>query len=159
MCGVAGLWDRRTASSAEALSAAARRMAEVLHHRGPDDGGAWCDAATGIALGHRRLSIIDLSPAGAQPMVSSCGRFVISYNGEIYNADDLKPELQAAGRSFRGHSDTEVILEGIAVWGVEATVRRLIGMFAMALWDRSQRRLYLIRDRMGIKPMYCSLPS
>jgi len=154
MCGVAGLWDRRTASSADALCAAARRMAEVLHHRGPDDGGAWCDAATGIALGHRRLSIIDLSPAGAQPMVSSCGRFVISYNGEIYNADDLKPALQAAGRSFRGHSDTEVILEGIAVWGVEATVRRLIGMFAMALWDRSQRRLYLIRDRMGIKPMY-----
>src|SRR6266446_4412052 len=154
MCGVAGLWDRRTASSADALCAAARRMAEVLHHRGPDDGGAWCDAATGIALGHRRLSIIDLSPAGAQPMVSSCGRFVISYNGEIYNADDLKPALQAAGRSFRGHSDTEVILEGIAVWGVEATVRRLIGMFAMALWERSQRRLYLIRDRMGIKPMY-----
>jgi asparagine synthase (glutamine-hydrolysing) len=154
MCGVAGLWDRRMASSAEALAAAARRMADVLHHRGPDDGGAWCDAAAGVALGHRRLSIIDLSPAGAQPMVSSCRRFVISYNGEIYNADDLRPELQAAGRPFRGHSDTEVILEGMAVWGVEAAVQRLIGMFAMALWDRAERRLYLIRDRMGIKPMY-----
>lgn len=87
-------------------------------------------------------------------MVSSCGRFVISYNGEIYNADDLRPQLRAAGRSFRGHSDTEVILEGMAVWGVEAAVRRLIGMFAMALWDRAERRLHLIRDRLGVKPMY-----
>ncbi len=154
MCGVAGLWDRRMASSAEALTAAASRMAEVLHHRGPDDSGVWCDGPAGLALGHRRLSIIDLSPAGAQPMVSSCGRFVLSYNGEVYNADELRAELRAAGRVFRGHSDTEVILEGMALWGVEGAVRRLNGMFAMALWDRSERRLYLIRDRLGIKPMY-----
>ena len=87
-------------------------------------------------------------------MVSSCGRFVISYNGEIYNAADLRPELETAGRRFRGHSDTEVIVEGAAVWGVEATVKRLIGMFAMALWDRRERVLYLVRDRLGIKPLY-----
>ena len=129
-------------------------MTDTLVHRGPDAGDIWLDPEAGLALGHRRLSIIDLSPAGAQPMVSSCGRFVISYNGEVYNADELRPELEAAGRRFRGHSDTEAIVEGAAVWGVEATVKRLIGMFAMALWDRRERALYLVRDRLGIKPLY-----
>jgi asparagine synthase (glutamine-hydrolysing) len=129
-------------------------MTQSLHHRGPDGGDVWSDGASQVALGHRRLSIIDLSSAGAQPMVSACGRFVISYNGEVYNADELRPELQAAGRQFRGHSDTEVIVEGVAVWGVEPTIRRLIGMFAMALWDRKEERLYLVRDRLGIKPVY-----
>ena len=129
-------------------------MTDTLVHRGPDAGDIWLDPEAGLALGHRRLSIIDLSPAGAQPMVSSCGRFVVSYNGEVYNADELRPELEAAGRRFRGHSDTEVIVEGAAVWGVEATVKRLIGMFAMALWDRRERTLYLVRDRVGIKPLY-----
>jgi asparagine synthase (glutamine-hydrolysing) len=129
-------------------------MADMLVHRGPDAGDVWLDPEAGLALGHRRLSIIDLSPAGAQPMVSSCGRFVISYNGEVYNAGELRPELEAAGRRFRGHSDTEAIVEGAAVWGVEATVERLIGMFAMALWDRQERALYLVRDRLGIKPLY-----
>ncbi len=129
-------------------------MTEALHHRGPDAGDVFVDAAAGLALGHRRLSIVDLTPNGAQPMVSSCGRFVISYNGEVYNADELRPGLEAAGRRFRGHCDTEVIVEGAAVWGVEATVRRLIGMFAMALWDRRDRVLYLVRDRLGIKPLY-----
>ena len=154
MCGLAGLWDRRRQTSAEALNAAIARMAESLHHRGPDDGGTWSDAASGLALGFRRLSIIDLSPAGSQPMVSACGRFVIVYNGEIYNADELRAELRTLGRSFRGHSDTEVILEGMAQWGVAAATRRLNGMFAMALWDRAERRLCLIRDRLGIKPLY-----
>lgn len=129
-------------------------MAETLRHRGPDADTVWCDAGAGLAFGHRRLSIIDLSPAGAQPMVSSCGRFVLAYNGEVYNATELRPELEAAGRRFHGHSDTEVIVEGAGVWGVEATVHRLIGMFAMALWDRRDRILYLIRDRLGIKPLY-----
>ena len=129
-------------------------MTDTLVHRGPDAGDVWLDPEAGLALGHRRLSIIDLSPAGAQPMVSSCGRFVISYNGEVYNADELRPELEAAGRRFRGHSDTEAIVEGAAVWGVEATIKRLIGMFAMALWDRRERTLYLVRDRLGIKPLY-----
>src|SRR5450432_2370265 len=120
MCGIAGFWDRRRQAGAEALNAAVARMTESLHHRGPDDGGTWSDAAAGLALGFRRLSIIDLSPAGAQPMVSACGRFVIVYNGEIYNTDELRAELRTLGRSFRGHSDTEVILEGIAQWGVAA---------------------------------------
>ena len=114
----------------------------------------WSDAEAGVALGHTRLSIVDLSPAGAQPMVSSCGACVITYNGEIYNAGDLRPELEARGRRFRGHSDTEVLVEAIAEWGVKATVERLIGMFAFALWDRRTRTLSLVRDRLGIKPLY-----
>jgi asparagine synthase (glutamine-hydrolysing) len=154
MCGIAGLWDRGLGASTDALGAMARRMAESLHHRGPDDGGVWCDGEAGIALGHRRLSIVDLSPAGAQPMISSCGRFVLSYNGEIYNAEELRRELRAAGRPFRGHSDTEVVVEAVALWGVEAAIQRLIGMFAMALWDRRNRTLCLIRDRIEIKPLY-----
>ncbi len=129
-------------------------MAEIMRHRGPDAGDAWCDGGAGLALAHRRLAIIELSPAGAQPMVSSCGRFVISYNGEAYNFAELRSELEAAGRRFRGHCDTEVIVEGAGVWGVEATVKRLIGMFAIALWDRHERVLYLVRDRLGIKPLY-----
>jgi asparagine synthase (glutamine-hydrolysing) len=154
MCGVTGLWDRRGRLSSDALGRLGAAMTETLHHRGPDDGAVWSDAEAGLALGHRRLSIIDLTPTGAQPMHSSCGRFVLSYNGEIYNAAELRPELEAAGRRFRGTSDTEVIVEGFAIWGVEATLARLIGMFAMALWDRRERTLYLVRDRLGIKPMY-----
>lgn len=154
MCGVAGLWERCGRTSPDTRAAVARAMTDTLAHRGPDAGDVWLDDAAGLALGHRRLSIIDLSPAGAQPMVSSCGRFVISYNGEVYNADELRSELEAAGRKFRGHSDTEAIVEGAAVWGVEATVTRLIGMFAMALWDRHERTLHLVRDRLGIKPLF-----
>lgn len=131
-------------------------MAETLVHRGPDAGGTWVDDGAGVGLGHRRLSVIDLSPAGAQPMVSSCGRYVLCYNGEIYNADELRPLLADQGRTFRGHSDTEVIVEGCAAWGVRSTVERLIGMFAFALWDRQERRLSLVRDRLGIKPLYWS---
>jgi asparagine synthase (glutamine-hydrolysing) len=154
MCGIAGVWDRRRKSAPAAVTAVAEAMTETLRHRGPDAGAVFADDGACFALGHRRLSIVDLSPAGAQPMISSCGRFVISYNGEVYNAAELRPELEAAGRRFRGHCDTEVIVEGAAVWGVEATVRRLIGMFAIALWDRRERVLYLIRDRLGIKPLY-----
>src|SRR5581483_11630696 len=150
MCGIAGLWEQRGRAAPDALAALGRAMADTLVHRGPDDGDVWLDPEAGLALGHRRLSIIDLSPAGAQPMVSSCGRFVISFNGEVYNFGELRPELEAVGRKFRGHSDTEVIVEGCAQWGVEATVTRLIGMFAMALWDRRERALYLVRDRLGI---------
>jgi len=125
MCGVAGLWDRRRRHGRDALAARAGAMTETLHHRGPDAGEVWLDEAAGLALGHRRLSIVDLSPNGAQPMVSSCGRFVISYNGEVYNADELRRELEAAGRTFRGRCDTEVIVEGAVVWGVAATIQRL----------------------------------
>jgi asparagine synthase (glutamine-hydrolysing) len=154
MCGIAGIWEQRAETGPDALAAIAMAMTHTLVHRGPDAGDVWLDPQAGLALGHRRLSIIDLSPAGAQPMASSCGRFIISYNGEVYNADELRSELEVAGRRFRGHSDTEAIVEGAAVWGVEATVKRLIGMFAMALWDRHERVLYLVRDRLGIKPLY-----
>jgi asparagine synthase (glutamine-hydrolysing) len=154
MCGIAGIWDRRRKSAAAAVTAVAEAMSETLRHRGPDEGAVFVDAGACIALGHRRLSIVELSPAGLQPMTSSCGRFVISYNGEVYNSAELRLELEAVGRRFRGHCDTEVIVEGAAVWGVEATVRRLIGMFAIALWDRHEHVLYLIRDRLGIKPLY-----
>jgi asparagine synthase (glutamine-hydrolysing) len=136
------------------MKALAQEMADSIRYRGPDAGASWADASAGVAFGHRRLSIIDLSEAGAQPMRSSCGRFVICYNGEIYNAPELRAELEAAGRSFAGHSDTEVIVEACGEWGVANTISRLIGMFAMAFWDFRQRRLWLVRDRLGIKPLY-----
>jgi asparagine synthase (glutamine-hydrolysing) len=136
------------------MKATARAMADALSHRGPDDHGVWADPEAGVALGHRRLSIIDLSQSGHQPMLSRSERYVIVYNGEIYNFATLRTELAAGGVSFRGNSDTEVLLEACAAWGVEATVKRLIGMFAFGLWDRQERTLTLVRDRMGIKPLY-----
>ena len=119
MCGIAGLLDLERRSGSQELEALGRAMAATLNHRGPDAHGIWSDAEAGVALGHTRLSIVDLSPAGAQPMVSSCGACVITYNGEIYNAGDLRPELEARGRRFRGHSDTEVLVEAIAEWGAD----------------------------------------
>ncbi len=153
MCGIAG-FIQRGGGNAQTLCKAVTRMADALYHRGPDSGGAWVDAVRGVALGFRRLAIIDLSPLGDQPMASADGRFVIVYNGETYNFRELRAELEALGHRFRGQSDTEVIVEGCARWGVEATVRRLIGMFAIALWDVAERRLWLVRDRLGIKPLY-----
>lgn len=129
-------------------------MVATLHHRGPDSDGIWTDAASGIALGHRRLSIIDLSPAGAQPMHSACGRYVITFNGEIYNFAELRADLEKADVRFRGHSDTEALVEGFAAWGIEPTLARANGMFAIALWDRRERTLHLARDRLGEKPLY-----
>ena len=154
VCGLAGAVESGAGRSSEELHALARAMADTLSHRGPDDWGTWADAGAGIALGHRRLSIVDLSEAGHQPMVSADERFVITYNGEVYNADELRAELEAEGKRFRGHSDTEVILEGFASWGAERLVERLIGMFAFAVWDRRERALSLVRDRIGIKPLY-----
>ncbi len=153
MCGIAGVMERGLRSAA-LLEETARKMAAPLVHRGPDADGVWTDADAGVGIGHRRLSIIDLSPAGAQPMVSASGRLAISYNGEIYNAAELRAELDARGVRFRGHSDTEVLLEACAAWGVERAAKRLIGMFAFAVWDRTERQLYLVRDRIGIKPLY-----
>lgn len=129
-------------------------MAATLSHRGPDAQGAWSDETARVGLGHRRLSIIDLSPEGQQPMQSHSGRYVIAYNGEVYNFQDLRRELEACGHSFRGHSDTEVIVQGFDEWGIAATTTRLIGMFAIAVWDRAEQSLTLIRDRLGIKPLY-----
>jgi asparagine synthase (glutamine-hydrolysing) len=131
-------------------------MTRAIAHRGPDAEGAWIDPQAGIALGHRRLSIIDLSPAGSQPMTSADGRLVIAYNGEIYNFAELRRELERCGRAplWKGHSDTEVLLAAIAAWGVRETLRRVVGMFAFALWDRQGKILTLARDRMGEKPLY-----
>ena len=154
MCGIAGFLDPKRRSGDNELRALAAGMAGALRHRGPDGQGVWADAEAGVALAHTRLSIIDLSPAGAQPMLSASGRFALSYNGEIYNAGELRAELERAGYTFRGHSDTEMMVEGFAAWGVEATVKRLIGMFAFAAFDRSARTLTLGRDRLGIKPLY-----
>ncbi len=154
MCGIAGFLDPRASISAEVLGAKVSVMAATLSHRGPDDDGIWVDGEAGIALGFRRLAIIDLTPAGHQPMVSSCGRYVLVYNGEIYNAAELRKELAAAGRTFRGHCDSEVLVEACGAWGLTTTLGRLLGMFAFALWDRETRSLSLVRDRLGIKPLY-----
>jgi asparagine synthase (glutamine-hydrolysing) len=150
MCGIAGVWIEG-GSPAERLTATARTMANAIAHRGPDDSGEFCDAAAGIAFGFRRLSIIDLSAAGHQPMSSASGRFVIVFNGEVYNFAELRAEL---GGEYRGHSDTEVMLAAIERWGLVAAVQRFAGMFAFALWDRQERALHLVRDRMGVKPLY-----
>jgi asparagine synthase (glutamine-hydrolysing) len=157
MCGLAGYLERDTARSAEAMHRLASAMADRLAHRGPDDHGTWAEPESGIALGHRRLAILDLSPAGHQPMPSASGRFVIAFNGEVYNHLALRDELQSGSGTapqFRGHSDTETILAAFERWGVEATLPRLEGMFAIAVWDCRERALWLARDRMGKKPLY-----
>jgi asparagine synthase (glutamine-hydrolysing) len=154
MCGIAGFLDLQSARPREELEALVRSMADTLSHRGPDDSGLWVDATLGIALGHRRLSIIDLSPLGRQPMASADGRYLITFNGEIYNFPALKKELEGQGTTFRSTSDTEVLLAAIDCWGLEEALRRGIGMFAFALWDREERVLSLARDRVGEKPLY-----
>jgi asparagine synthase (glutamine-hydrolysing) len=154
MCGIAGFLELKRRPGTQELEAIAGTMAATLSHRGPDASGVFVDSEAGLGFGHTRLSIVDLSPAGAQPMTSASGRFVITYNGEVYSAAELRSELEALGHHFRGHSDTEVIVEAVDEWGVVATVKRLIGMFAFAIWDRKERRLTLARDRLGIKPLY-----
>src|SRR5437867_9134951 len=154
MCGIAGFFDRSRNRDAEACKEIARRMVSALAHRGPDDEGTWAEAEAGVALGHRRLAILDLSAEGHQPMHSADGRYVLTFNGEIYNFRELRSELEDYGHRFRGHSDTEVILAGFCQWGFLPAVERFVGMFAFALWDRQADCLYLARDRAGERPLY-----
>ena len=155
MCGFAGFLAVGT-SGTEAMLARVRRMGDAISHRGPDSHGDWADAEAGIAFAHQRLAIVDLTAAGHQPMLSPSGRFTVAYNGEIYNHSDLRSEIETAGRApvWRGHSDTETLLAGFDAWGVVATLTRAVGMFAMAIWDREARCLFLARDRLGEKPLY-----
>ncbi|MGB6007738.1 asparagine synthase (glutamine-hydrolyzing) [Castellaniella sp.] len=157
MCGLVGFLEGVRSSGMDEASALLGRMAATIVSRGPDDAGVWADGA-GIGLAHRRLSILDLSPAGHQPMASAGGRYMIVFNGEIYNHLDIRRELAAAvaadGQGWRGHSDTETLLAGFAAWGIRATVERCIGMFAFAVWDRQEQVLTLGRDRLGEKPLY-----
>jgi asparagine synthase (glutamine-hydrolysing) len=155
MCGIAGCWEPEGAPR-DTLAARARAMADSLLHRGPDTDGVWVDERAGVALGFRRLAILDLSPQGHQPMRSADGRYVIVFNGEIYNYLTLRASLEEEGHAptWRGHSDTEVMLAAFCAWGVERTLERLVGMFAFALWDSQERTLHLARDRLGEKPLY-----
>ena len=154
MCGIAGLVRRPQASGAD-LAALSEKMAARLAHRGPDGAGVWTDSEGAVALAHRRLAIIDLSPTGAQPMSDATGHFSITYNGEIYNYRELRAGLESKGVRFRGHSDTEVLVELYAREGAEC-LQRLNGIFALAIWDRDRRELFLARDALGVKPLYFS---
>jgi len=159
MCGITGFLQLHGVSSFADPARVIKSMSDTLVHRGPDSSGDWTDPAAGVALGHRRLAIVDLTPAGHQPMISADGRWVVTYNGEIYNFRELRQELENTGCRFRGHSDTEVMLEMVARRGVDATIVRLVGMFAIAFWDRQERHLYLVRDRLGVKPLYWTVQA
>lgn len=156
MCGITGFINSRSHWTLEERVAIGKMMAGAIAHRGPDDEGVWVDREAGVVLAHRRLSIVDLSQAGHQPMMSVTGRFVIVFNGEIYNYNELRRELEEGGviPSWRGHSDTETLLAACEAWGVEEAIKRANGMFAIAIWDCRKRELVLVRDRMGEKPLY-----
>ncbi len=156
MCGIAGIVLSRRTSDVRRLCAV-DAMTASLRHRGPDGGDTWVDADAGVALGHRRLAIIDLSDAGRQPMVSHDGHLVMTFNGEIYNFDELRLGLESAGHRFRGHSDTEVMLAAFERSGIATTLHAFVGMFAFGVWDRRSRTLHLVRDRLGKKPLYVGL--
>lgn len=152
MCGITGFLRARGLKATDGDVIA--RMTAALKHRGPDDGGVWMDESRGVALGHRRLAILDLSSSGRQPMLSPCGRYVLSYNGEVYNYEALRAELISEGVAFRGASDTEVVLALILKHGVKAALSKMRGMFALAFWDGAEDALFLARDRMGEKPVF-----
>ena len=153
MCGLTGCWTQKADA---ALRASVEAMSQTLNHRGPDARAVWLDESGEIGLGHTRLKVIDLSENGAQPMHSACNRYVLVFNGEIYNHQTIRKELENRGLApnWRGHSDTEILLAGFVAWGVIATLQRTVGMFSLALWDKKERRLTLGRDRFGEKPLY-----
>lgn len=153
MCGLNGFFNAQLSASAHAVI---EQMNAAIHHRGPDVGDSWLDESVGIVIGHRRLAVQDLSPAGAQPMLSVCSRYVLAFNGEIYNHLKLREQLMKEGQStaWRGHSDTETMLACFVAWGIEKTLQAMVGMFAIVLWDRQQNVLTLAKDRMGEKPLY-----
>lgn len=153
MCGIAGFLTSAAETEFE-MKMVVTRMADQLVRRGPDDSGVWVDRQAGVALGHRRLSILDLSPDGHQPMHSGSGRYVMVFNGEVYNFAELRCTLESMGHRFRSHSDTEVMLAAMEQWGIDEAILRFNGMFACAVWDRKERRLHLVRDRLGEKPLY-----
>jgi len=154
MCGIAGAWLPEAGQPEDSLLALGRRLGAAIAHRGPDDAGAWAEPGAGLVLAHQRLAIVDLSPEGHQPMTSADGRWVIAFNGEIYDHARIRAELLALGHGFRGRSDSEVLLAAISQWGVEAALTRGNGMLALAAWDRRERVLWLARDRLGKKPLY-----
>ena len=160
MCGIAGLFTASTLSGGD-IKTVAQTMAQKLIHRGPDDNGVWADNHSGVALAHRRLSILDLTEAGHQPMSSACGRYVVVFNGEIYNHLEIRKKLKSAvsseAISWQGHSDTETLLAAVSAWGLEKALKEFVGMFAFALWDKHEKSLYLARDRIGEKPLYYGL--
>jgi len=155
MCGFTGFISPDLSLNVNEAETTIRRMSDSIAHRGPDGEGAWLDWQYGLAFGHRRLSILDLSPAGAQPMASHNDRFVIVFNGEIYNHLELRKDINAmSSPAWRGTSDTETLLAAIELWGVKTTLEKIHGMFAFALWDKAQKELVLARDRLGEKPLY-----
>ncbi len=153
MCGITGIFGNLRK---EEFDSSIHEMSATLNHRGPDDAGTWINEENGVAFGHQRLSIIDLSSAGHQPMVSHCGRFTTVFNGEIYNHLQLRDKLNTSAnkQSWKGHSDTETLVTAFSQWGIEKTLQQLVGMFAIAVWDFKEKRLFLIRDRFGEKPLY-----
>ncbi|MCG2787993.1 MAG: asparagine synthase (glutamine-hydrolyzing) [Anaerolineae bacterium] len=154
MCGITGFFNLSPSETREKLQSTLEQMSMAIAHRGPDDSGLWLDETRGIGLGFRRLAILDLSPTGHQPMTSADGRYVMVFNGEAYNFGMVRDELAANGISFRGTSDTEVLLAAICEWGLVDALEKFNGMFAFALWDRQENSLSLVRDRMGVKPLY-----
>lgn len=153
MCGLAGFFSHRQPQGEDPVRAVTAMM-DAIRHRGPDDAGTWADPAAGVVLGFRRLAILDLSPLGHQPMLSASGRFVVAFNGEVYNFAALRRELEGSGATFKGQSDTEVILAAFEAWGIRPALERFVGMFAMSIWDRASGELTLVRDRIGKKPLF-----